>query len=77
MRISRSKAPDDHIAIILVIIFMRDTGSCIRIRNFQYASFQSTRPRLHSDRNPIRIVIDKIGADGTLHQQIVNQNDDL
>jgi hypothetical protein len=54
-----------------------ENAPCVRIKNFQYASYHSTRPRLQADRNPIRIVIDKIGADGLLHQQIVNQSDEL
>jgi hypothetical protein len=57
---------------------IRNEGaSCVRIKNFQYASFHSTRPRMQGERNPIKIVIDKIGADGNLHQQVVNQNDDF
>lgn len=61
-----------------LIILMRNdhnNGSCVKIRNFQYASFHSTKPRMQSERNPIKIVIDKIGADGTHEQQIVTQNE--
>ena len=45
----------------------RSTGSCIKIKNFQYSSFQSTRSRYKStQRNPIRIVVDKVGENGNI-----------
>lgn len=56
----------------------RSTGSCIKIKNFQYSSFQSTRSRYKStQRNPIRIVVDKVGENGNIEQLIIDQNQEM
>jgi hypothetical protein len=54
----------------------REAGNCIKLKSYQYAaSFQVPRSRFQSiERNPIKVVIDKIGANGIVEQQIVNQN---
>jgi len=52
-------------------------GSCVKIRHFQYSSVLPKRQLGKSrstERNPIKIVVDKIGMDGEVSQLIVDQN---
>ena len=46
-------------------------GSPLKITQYQYQQ----PPKSH-ERNPIKIVIDKIGADGQVRQQVVEQRED-
>lgn len=41
------------------------TGTCIKIKNYNYATFETQRSR-NTERNPIRIVVDKIGPNGII-----------
>lgn len=57
----------------------KESGSCIKIKNFQYANSQPLNRLFksrHTERNPIKIVVDKMGADGYIQQEIVNQNEE-
>lgn len=52
--------------------------NCLKITSFQYDSGRSkTSRKSQTERNPIKIVIDKIGANGRYEQHIVNQYEEL
>ena len=45
----------------------KENGSCVKIKNYDYAIFENSKSRFKgTDKNPIRIVIDKIGANGII-----------
>jgi len=53
----------------------QSSGTALKIKHFQYSTVQPTMSHLfknnNKERNPIRIVIDKMGIDGRIQRQIV------
>lgn len=51
-------------------------GGILKVTNFNYSSAKILKTSAQRiERNPIKIVVEKIGPSGGYEQQIVNQND--